>query len=93
VEIYGTEGYIGYSGRPGDQIQLISTQLQPGEVQGAILPSKLPDPLPLPMDQWISAILHGAPLTVTVEDGRNLTELLEAVYNAAHSGREVRLAS
>jgi predicted dehydrogenase len=92
VEIYGTEGYVGYSGRPGEQIQLISTHLQAGDLQGTILPSKLPDPLPLPMEQWISAILHGTPLTITVDDGRNLTQLLEVVYQAANTGREVRVA-
>jgi 1,5-anhydro-D-fructose reductase (1,5-anhydro-D-mannitol-forming) len=91
VEIYGTDGYVGYNGRPGDAIQLISTQLQPGDLPGTITPSKLPDPLPLPMDQWIAAILHDAPLTITVEDGRNLTQLLEAVYRAAEGGQEVRL--
>lgn len=91
VEIYGTEGYVGYSGRPGDSIQLISTHLQPGDIQGVITPTRLPDPLPLPMDQWIAAILHGAPMTITVADGRHLTQLLEAVYQAAQGGREVRL--
>lgn len=91
VEIYGTDGYVGYSGRPGDAIQLISTQLQPGDIQETITPAKLPDPLPLPMDQWIATILHDTPVTITVEDGRNLTQLLEAVYRAAESGQEVRL--
>jgi predicted dehydrogenase len=92
IEIYGTEGYVGYSGRPGDSIQLISTQLRPADIQGVITPTKLPDPLPLPMDQWIAAILHATPLTITVEDGRNLTQLLETIYAAAKSGCEVRLA-
>lgn len=91
VEIYGTEGYVGYSGRPGDPIQLVSTQLQPGDIQGVITPTRLPDPLPLPMDQWIAAILHDTPMAITVEDGRNLTQLLEAVYQAAQGGREIRL--
>ncbi|MEZ4866534.1 MAG: Gfo/Idh/MocA family oxidoreductase [Caldilineaceae bacterium] len=86
LELYGTEGYVGYSGRPGDQIQLISSQLQPGGLQGAILPAKLPDPLPSAMEQWISAILHETPMSITVEDGRNLTELLEGIYAAANSG-------
>jgi predicted dehydrogenase len=49
------------------------------------------DPLPLPMDQWIAAILHNKLVTITVEDGRNLTQLLEAVYRAAEAGQEVRL--
>jgi len=87
LEIYGTDGYLGYTGRPGDQIQLISSQLQPGEIQGTILPAKLPAPLPSPLEQWISAILHETPMTITVEDGRNLTQLLENIYQAAQSER------
>lgn len=89
LEIYGTEGYAGYSGRPGDQIQLISTKLQPGELPVTMLPSKLPEPLPSPLEQWISAILHNTPMTITVEDGRNLTQLLEGVYQAAQTGQTV----
>lgn len=89
IEIYGTEGYAGYGGR-GERIQLISTRLQPEGVQGTIVPSELPQPLPSPMEQWISAILHDTPMTITVEDGRNLTQLLEGIYQAARTGREVR---
>lgn len=89
IEIYGTDGFVGYAGR-GERIQLISTRLQPDGVQGTILPDRLPDPLPLPMEQWIGAILHGKPMTITVEDGRNLTQLLEGIYQAARTGREFR---
>lgn len=89
LEIYGTEGYAGYSGRAGDQIQLISTKLQPDELPVTMLPAKLPEPLPSPLEQWISAILHETPMTITVEDGRNLTQLLAGVYQAAQSGQIV----
>ncbi|MCE7989443.1 MAG: gfo/Idh/MocA family oxidoreductase [Caldilinea sp. CFX5] len=87
LEIYGTEGYAGYSGRPGDQIQLNSNKLQPGDLPVTMLPSKLPEPLASPLDQWISAILHNTPMNITVEDGRNLTQLLEGVYQAARQGQ------
>ena len=89
IEIYGTDGYVGYGGR-GERIQLISTQLQPKGVRGTILPADLPEPLPSPMEQWISAILHDTPMTITVDDGRNLTQLLEGIYQAARTGREMR---
>ena len=46
----------------------------------------LPQALPKPMDQWISAILHGTPMTITVDDSRNLTHMLEGIYAAARSG-------
>ncbi len=81
IEIYGTDGFVGRDFN--NRLQLISTQLEPEGIQGYIAPSKLPDALPLPMDQWISAILHGTPMAITVEDGRNLTQLLEGAYIAA----------
>lgn len=87
VEVYGTEGYVGRS--PGGGLTLSSTQLRPEGIDGAITPSKLPDALPMPMEQWISAILHGTPMTITVEDGRNLTQLLEGAYRAAREKREI----
>jgi len=30
------------------------------------------------------------PMTITVEDGRNLTQLLEGIYQAARTGRQVQ---
>ncbi len=87
IEIYGTDGFVGrdFAGR----VQLSSTQLESGGVQGMIAPSKLPDALPMPMDQWIGAILHGTPMTITVKDGRNLTQLMEGAYQAAKGKREI----
>lgn len=86
-EIYGTDGYVGRD--PSGGLLLTSTQLQPEGIQGYIKPTRLPDALPHPMDQWISAILHDTPVTITVEDGRNLTQLLEAAYQSAREGREI----
>lgn len=87
IEIYGTDGFVGRD--PYGGLMLTSTQLQPEGLQGTIMPSNLPDALPMPMDQWISAILHGTPMTITVEDGRNLTELLERAYQSAREKREI----
>ncbi len=87
-ELYGTDGYLGYNPEVPGSLTLTSTQLQPHEIEGDFHPTTLPQPLPMPMDQWISAILHGTPMTITVEDGRNLTEMLEGIYVAANGGRE-----
>ena len=87
MEIYGTNGYVGRN--PSGGILLNSTQLQAEGIAGYITPTKLPDALPHPMDQWIGAILHGTPMTITVEDGRNLTQLLEGAYKAAREKREI----
>lgn len=87
-EIYGTEGYLGLNTGPDAGLNLSSTQLRSQDVQGYIRPTNLPKALQMPMDQWISAILHGTPMTITVEDGRNLTQMLEGIYIAARSGCE-----
>lgn len=88
IEIYGTEGFVGrdFNG----SMVLSSTQLQPGGIQGMIHPTRLPDALPMPMDQWISAILHDTPMTISVDDGRNLTQLLEGAYRSSKEKGEVR---
>ncbi len=88
MEIYGTKGYIGRD--PSGGLLLRSTELEPEGIQGFIKPARLPDNLPMPMDQWVSAILHGTDMTITVEDGRNLTEMLERAYQAARTGKEVQ---
>ncbi|HQE93566.1 MAG TPA: Gfo/Idh/MocA family oxidoreductase [Anaerolineae bacterium] len=88
MEIYGTDGFIGRD--PYGGLMLTSTQLQPEGIAGYIRPTQLPDAQPMPMDQWISAILHDTPMTITVEDGRNLTEMLERSYQAAREEREVK---
>jgi predicted dehydrogenase len=87
MEIYGTEGYVGRD--PNGGLLLKSTQLEPEDVEGYIKPTKLPDALPSPLEQWISAILHDTPMTITVEDGRNLTEMLERAYEAARKHKQV----
>ena len=87
MEIYGTDGYIGRD--PHGGLLLNSTQLQPEGIAGYIKPTKLPDALPMPMQQWVSAILHDTPMTITVEDGRNLTEMLEGAYEAAALNKEI----
>jgi predicted dehydrogenase len=85
-ELYGSDGYLGLNTGPDSGLTLASTQLRAGEVQGYIRPTNLPKALPMPMDQWISAILHGTPMSITVEDGRNLTQMLEGVYTSARNG-------
>jgi predicted dehydrogenase len=88
-EIYGTEGFLGW-GYPGQNPQLSSRKLEAGGLQGTLIPSNLPRSIPSPLEQWIAAIQQNEPMTITVEDGRNLTQLLEGIYTAAREGREVR---
>jgi predicted dehydrogenase len=89
LEIYGTEGYIGRNTAPGQNLVVASQQLG---VKGYLLPTELPKALPTPLEQWVSACLHGTSSAINVEDGRNLTELLEGTYIAARNGREHRFS-
>jgi predicted dehydrogenase len=88
-EIYGTEGFAG-KGLPGASIQLQGRKAEVAGLTGTFVPGKLPDALPSPLEQWISAVAHDTPMHITVEDGRNLTQLLEAIYTSAREGRAVR---
>jgi predicted dehydrogenase len=90
-EIYGTEGFAG-RGLPGASVQLQTTKGQIGGTTGTFVPDRLPKALPSPLDQWISALAHDTPMHLTVEDGRNLTQLLEGIYTSAREGRSVRFA-
>jgi len=38
----------------------------------------------------VSAIQHGTPMQISIQDGRNLTQLLEAIYESAREGRVVK---
>jgi predicted dehydrogenase len=89
TEIYGTEGFVG-NGYPGLGLHLQSRKLAQGDYEGPVLPRNLPKALPSPLEQWINAIERDEPMTITVEDGRNLTEMLEAIYTSAREGREVK---
>jgi 1,5-anhydro-D-fructose reductase (1,5-anhydro-D-mannitol-forming) len=86
LELYGTDGslIIGY-----ERMMLTSSMLSKEEAEE--MTRNLPSPLPSPLRQWIDAIDKGSPMTITVRDGRNLTELLEATYISAREGRAVYL--
>ena len=89
-EFYGTKGYMSLNAAPGSGLMLDSSELSADGIRGLIKPSELPPALPAPMDQWVAGILHGGEMTITVQDGRNLTQLLEGIYTAAREGREYR---
>lgn len=85
VEVTGTEGTI-LAGFPGHPVQISGPKIG----QGWLAPN-LPPATPTPMRQWVGMITHGAAPTITIQDGRNLTELMEAAYISAREGRTVLL--
>jgi predicted dehydrogenase len=86
-EIYGTEGFLG-RGYPNAGLFIQSRKLQADGVQGTITPSNLPKSHPALMTQWIDRIEgRGGEPDTNIEDGVNLTELLEGIYASADSGK------
>lgn len=89
LELYGTEGSL-VIGHPSG-IVITSRKLSEDQVKVYISSEGMPKALPTPMEQWINALRNNEPMTITIQDGRNLTELLQAAYISAESGREVKL--
>jgi predicted dehydrogenase len=87
LEIYGTHGFLTIDLGPGPRIWLESTKWDTAGIKGPIAPSQLPPALPPPMVQWIEAIKDDTPMYIDIQDGRNLTQLLEGCYAAARTGR------
>jgi 1,5-anhydro-D-fructose reductase (1,5-anhydro-D-mannitol-forming) len=88
IEIYGTRGFVGIRGVEGRPI-LMASDLDCGRWHGELVVKDLPEALPTPMQQWVAAIESGGEMTISFEDGRNLTELLEGIYRSAREGRSI----
>jgi predicted dehydrogenase len=86
-EIYGTEGFLG-RGFPGTGLFIQSRKLSADGVNGTIQPSNMPKSHPALMTQWIDKIEgRGGDPDTNIEDGVNLTELLEGIYDSADTGK------
>jgi predicted dehydrogenase len=85
-ELFGTEGSITMGAGP---LSLTSTRLSDDEIKEYI--DNGPDNLPSAMQQWINAIEDDSEMTITIQDGRNLTELLQAAYMSSDEGVAVEL--
>ena len=84
TEVYGTEGSIVIG--QGD-LQFQTRQLS--EEKQAEYLADMPNPSPSSMQQWINAILHGEPMSITIQDGRDLTELMQGFYMANEQGKSI----
>lgn len=88
VELYGTEGSLVINS-VNQRIALISTKLATFGIDSWVTPTSLPGARPMPMRQWLDAIIKDIPTYITIEDGRNLTELIEACTISSREGRAV----
>ncbi|NWQ39208.1 Gfo/Idh/MocA family oxidoreductase [Bacillus sp. EB106-08-02-XG196] len=85
LELYGTEGTLLIE---DNKITLNSKQA--GE--GWDAPEKLPEPLPLPMEQWVNFIIDETEPTITDKDVLGLTLINQAAMISHNQGRRVEIA-
>jgi predicted dehydrogenase len=85
LELYGTEGTLLIE---DDQIRLKSNKLDKFEW---IEPTDELKTLPMPMEQWVSAIVDGTTPTITKSDVINLTIINEAAVKSNAIGCRVQL--
>ena len=87
-EIYGKDGYIA-RGLPGVSGLYVESTKLTKSAGGRFTPTRMPDARPPVMDAWFKAILADDPslMVTTVEDGRNLTQMLEGCYVAWRTGK------
>ena len=84
LELYGTGGSL-FVGGPDDQVRIFSEEAG-GALEGWIRPSQLPAAMPRPIRIWVNGILEGAPIPFGLEEGTQLTALMEAAYLSHKQG-------
>jgi len=87
LELYGTEGSLLISG-PENRVKLSSSKLDM-KFEGWLDVTRLPKALPSAIDQWVRGILEDKPIVFGLEDGTQLTELMEAAYISHRESRKV----
>lgn len=90
LELYGTDGSL-FIGGPENQIRFISNRVN-SDIQGWITPSNLPQALPNPIKQWVDGIVKDTEIHFGLEDGIQLTELMENAYISYKEGRVVEFS-
>ena len=86
LEVYGTEGSF-VSGH--GELHLQSRKLSEEEMKAYL--ENRPQAPPSPLAQWVDAITSDTPMTITIQDGRNLTELMQATYMSAEQDKAIEL--
>ncbi len=89
LEVYGTEGAI-LVGGPDDGVWVRTGQVKARSTAGSVLHGCLRRIRP-PLSQWLAAIEEGVPPKISLQDGRDLTELMEAATRSHQEGRPIEL--
>lgn len=87
LELSGTEGSLLFGG-PEHNLRIRSNKLN---AQCWNIPAVLPKALPSTVQIWVEGILRGTPIPFGIEEGIQLTELMQSAYLAAQQRREVAI--
>lgn len=90
LELYGTEGCL-LIGGPDNIIKLITHKTKAAG-EGWITPSELPEAHELPIKQWVRGITEGSRIHFGVDEGIQLTEMMEAAYLSYREKRQVEFS-
>lgn len=84
LELYGTAGSC-FTGGPENQVRILSDKLD-AKLQGWITPRSLPQGMPRPIRIWVNGIVENAPIPFGLDEGTQLTALMEAAYLSHRNG-------
>lgn len=85
LELSGTEGGL-FVGGPDGTVRIRSNKMG-GDAWTT--PESLPPALPPPIRQWADAVLYGKEVLFGLEEGIQLTELMEYAYRSHEEGKKV----
>jgi len=89
LELSGTEGSLTVGGWEEQSVRIRSNKLD-GEKW--VTPEELPDRMPEPIEIWVKAVLEDGSIPFGLEEGTQLTELMEYAYKAAREKRQVEIS-
>ncbi len=78
LELYGTAGSC-FTGGPDNNVRILSDKVE-SSLQGWIAPRSLPQGMPRPIRIWVDALANGTPIPFGLDEGTQLTALMEAAY-------------
>lgn len=86
-ELSGTEGSLFVGGPDEKSVRIRSSKVNGGEWVTPELPEALPSPLRI----WVEGILQNKPIPFGLEEGTQLTELMQYAYASHKSGSQVAI--